>query len=211
MIKSKYGTTIAEAMIVMVIVVVWVVWMYSIFINSQKVTDNTSYRLTAIAIAREWIEWVTNIRDTNWSIFSSNTENCWMTHNYNSTCITANWWAIPYTHISSWSYILAQDVNNRWQLFWKTTGVYSGATYRNDFKINVDANWFYTQSWWTSFLPNFTREIKISYPADAYPFWVWTAPQNIKIESIVRWTDSSRPTGNFEIKLETLLTNWKKD
>lgn len=200
MIKSKYGTTIVEAMIVMVIVVVWVVWMYSIFMNSQKVTDNTSYRLTAIAIAREWIEWVTNIRDTNWSIFSSNTENCWMTFNYDSNCILNN-----NKYINSWSYILAQDINNRWNLTSKTTGVYSSSSYRNDFKVNVDANWFYTQSWWTIFLPNFTREIKISYPDAAIP------PQNIKIESIVRWTDSSKTTENFEIKLETFLTNWKKN
>lgn len=72
----------------MVILVVGIVGMYNIFVASQKLSDSTGYRLSAIAMAREGIETVNNIRDTNWMLFSANTHNCWFTTNYNNTCIT---------------------------------------------------------------------------------------------------------------------------
>lgn len=200
MITSNKWTSIIEAIIVMVIVTVWVVWMYNIFTNSQKLSDSSAYRLSAIAMAREWIEAVTNIRDTNWTILSANNDNCWNTFNYDSSCIITD------VNIVSWSYKIYNDINNRWVLSWATTWAYSDSTYRNNFRVNLDNNWFYTQSWWTNFLPIYTREIKISYPANA-----WNPPQSMNVQSIVRWSDSSRTSWNYEVKLETLLTNWKKD
>lgn len=200
MIISKSWTTIIESLMVMLIIIVWVVWTYTIFTNSQKLSDSTWYRINAISMAREWIEAMTNIRDTNWSKFSANTNNCWVTLNYDSSCITNNNKYIP-----TWSYKIFSDENNRWVLSWAATWNYSDATYRNNFLVNLDNKWFYTQSWWTNFLPIFTREIKISYP------WAEIPPQSINIQSIVRWSDSSRTSWNFEVKLETLLTNWRKD
>jgi hypothetical protein len=204
MIKSKHWTTIVESLVVMLIIVVWVVWTYKIFTNSQKLSDSTAYRLAAISMAREWIEVITNIRDTNWLLFWSNTTNCWLTFNYNSSCITAGWTT---TNIPTWSYKIYKNSNNRWYLSWPiATWNYSDSTYRDNFRVNLDSDWFYTQSGWTNFLPIFTREIKIYYPSDA-----WTPPQSVNVESIVRWSDSSRTNWNFEVKLQTLLTNWKKD
>lgn len=206
MIKSKYWTTIVESLVVMLIIIMWVVWTYLIFINSQKLSDSTTNKLLAISMAREWIEVFTNIRDTNWNIFSANTNNCWITLNYNSNCIIADWTlGKEYTNIPAWSYKIYSDIDNRWYLSWLTTWVYSNQTYRDNFRVNLDNNWLYTQSWWTEFLPIFTREIKISYP------WTENPPQSVIIDSIVRWSDSSKTTWNFEIKFQTLLTNWKKD
>lgn len=201
MLSSKSGTTIIEAIIVTLIVVVWIMGTYGIFINSQKLSDSTGNRLVAIAIAREWIEAVTNIRDTNWIAFAANNNNCWFTHNYNSSCITDTT-----KYVSAWSYILTSNSNNRWELTLKTSWVYSNAGYKTDFRVNKDTNGFYTQSGWTTFLPLYTREIKISYPSGT-----GTPPQSVNIESIVRWSDSSRNNGNYEVKLENILTNWKKE
>ncbi len=47
----------------------------------------TQLRVQAINIAREGIEAVENIRDTNWLKFSSDIENCWKTFNYDHSCI----------------------------------------------------------------------------------------------------------------------------
>ncbi len=196
---NKKWTTIIESIIVMVIVTIWVVWMYNIYNNSQKISDASINRVQAVAIAREWIEAFTNIRDTNWLLYANKT-NCWNTYNYNSSCMITD------VDISTWSYIIYKNSSDRWNLEPKTTWVYSSWTYRNDFKVMLDGNWFYTQTWWiTEIKPLFTREIKISYPSDT-----WTPTQKINIESIVRWSDSSRNTWNFEVKLETVLTNWKK-
>lgn len=198
---SKKGTSIIEAMVVMLIVVTWVVGMYNIFNNSRKVSDSTSYRVQAIAMAKEWIEALTNIRDTNWLLYSANTENCWNTFDYQGACITSTGHTIP-----SGSYLIYQNTNNRWYL----SGVsvswdYSTGSYRDAFRIHLDDNWFYTQSWGSSFFPIFTREIKINYiDSEINP------PQKMKVESIVKWTDNARVSWNYEVKLETILTNWKK-
>lgn len=199
---SRSGTTIIESIVVMMIVVIWVVWMYNIFINSQNVALSTSHRVQAISMAREWIEGLMNIRDTNWLLFAANTGNCWHTFNYNWNCIISASWS---TMIQSGSYIIYQnDTNNRWFLSWVTTGNYSDINYRNRFRVNIWSGWLYTQSWWENFNPLYTREIKISYEDNIFP------PQKMKVESIVRWTDSARNSWNYEIVLDTILTNWKK-
>ena len=71
------------------------------------------------------------------------------------------------------------------------------------FKIKKDANWLYTQWTWTDFKPLFTREIKITYINSANP------ENEMKVESIVKWVDKTKNT-NYELKLETMLTNWQK-
>lgn len=198
-IKNIHWTTIVESIVVMFIIVIWVTWTYSIYTKSQNLINTTKNRLIATQIAREWIEAVMNIRDTNWKILWANTANCWMTKNYDSNCITNN-----NKNFTSWSYIAYIWPNNRWYLTQTTTWNFSNPTYRNTHKINLDSNWLYTQSWWISMKnPLYTREIRLT------PYW-WIPPTKYKVESIVRWTDSSKNSWNFEIKLETELTNWKK-
>lgn len=199
MLKNKNWTTIVEAMVVMLIVVIWIIWMYNIYSKSQNLSNTTQNRLIAIDIAREWIEAMTNIRDTNWMLFASNTDNCWNVKDYNSSCITSALNKIPV-----WSYIIHNDSDNRWKITQKTPAVfsYSNSWYRSAFEVKKDSLWFYSQSWssLTSFKPLFTREIKISY----------TNANTMNVQSIVRWSDPSKTSWNFEVKLETVLTNWKK-
>lgn len=197
--KNKFWTTIVEAMVVMLIVIIWIMWMFTIYSKSQNLSTTTQNRLTAIDIAREWIEAMTNIRDTNWMLFASNTDNCWNVIDYNSSCITAS------DDILQWSYIIYNDSDNRWRLFSKSTWSYSSAPYRTAFEVKKDSLWFYSQSWssLTTFKPVFTREIKISY-TDSTPH------KTMNVQSIVRWSDPSKTSWNYEVKLETILTNWKK-
>ncbi|MGE4444021.1 MAG: hypothetical protein AB7E37_03455 [Candidatus Altimarinota bacterium] len=199
---SRSGTTIIESIVVMMIVVIGIIGMYSIFINSQNVATSTSNRVQAISMAREGIEALMNIRDTNWLLFAANTGNCWHTFNYDGNCILA---ASGTTMIQSGSYIVYQnESNNRWFLSGATSGNYSDINYRNRFRVNIGSGGLYTQSGGENFNPLFTREIKISYVDNLSP------PQKMKVESIVRWTDSARNSGNYEINLDTILTNWKK-
>lgn len=199
---NKSWTTIIEAIVVMLIVTVWIIGASSIYQKSQNLANTTKNRLIAIDIAREWIEAVTNIRDTNWTLFVANTDYCWNTKDYNANCITSN---LQTNNIAIWSYIITRNTDNRWILTSRTTWSYSNSTYRNNFRVRKDTNWFYTQSTWTNFKPEFTREIKITYP--------W--PSNInprikmKVESIVSWADSSKKT-HHTLTLETELTNWLK-
>lgn len=197
---SKSWTTIIESIVVTLIVAIWVVWVLNIFSNSQKLSTNSKNRFEAIAIAREWIEWLTNMRDTNWMNFQANIDDCWNTINYDSNCIT--WWA---SQIATWSYIMYKNTDNRWYLSQiNVPWDYSSWTYRNAFEVKLDNEWFYTQSWWvTQIKPLFTREIIISYLPTT------PALQKMKVTSLVWWADSSS-TKNQKVKLETILTNWKR-
>jgi hypothetical protein len=61
--------------------------MYQIFTNSSHLSNSTTNKIQAIQIAKQGIEAVTNIRDTNWLRFSSDYPNCWNAYNYNNNCI----------------------------------------------------------------------------------------------------------------------------
>ena len=60
--------------------------MYKIYTESVRLSDLTAQRLQAIQIAREGIEAVENIRNTNWILYSADYKNCWNTLNYNEAC-----------------------------------------------------------------------------------------------------------------------------
>lgn len=207
--KNKKCTSIIEAMVAMLIILVWVIWVYWIYIASTRLETSTSNKIQAIAIAREWIEAMTNIRDTNWAFFSSDIPNCWNTLNYNNSCI----WNTAVTDIeNNWHYIIYQDIDNRWKLTKTnpTTSDYSDTTYRTNFRVWLDSNWFYTQSWATTELkPLFTREIIINY-IDTNWDWIDSNDEKMEITSLVQWLDNSS-TEPHKVELKTILTNRKKE
>jgi len=203
---TKAWSTIVEVMISLLIISTWVIWIYNIYIKSQNLSQSTENRVKALSIAREWIEVIQNIRDTNWIPFSADTKNCWNTLNYNINCI---WNATTTWKIWSWYYIIEKDVtNNRWLLTKKTTTwEYDSSSYRTEYKVFIDDDWFYTQSWWNLFLPRFTRQIIISYP-----YWPYNdaRDQKMLIKSLVSRSDSSKKWFS-SIELEEMLTNWKEN
>lgn len=208
--KPKWNSIIEVAVVIM-IVTVWLVWAYSILNSWTKLTITTENRIKATNIAREWMEVMQNIRDTNWIKFSSDISNCWNVLNYNSACI---WDNTHSTSISSWSYILIQS----WSL-WYLSGTFtpntSFWTYINQFPVYLDGNWLISQSWSytkkcdsktsTWCVSIFSREIIISYPDTWMP-----TDKRIRINSKVRWVDSSKTWTPYEINLSTILTNWRE-
>lgn len=200
--KSKIWTSIVEAIVVTLIITVWIIWVFNIYTNAQKLSITSKNRLTASLIARDWIEALTNIRDTNWKIFSANNTNCWNVKDYNANCITD-----PNLIIQPWSYKIYKSNNNRWYLYSVSASETRDfdVNYRNDYKVMLDSNWLYTQSWWTQeLIPTFTRELKISYDSTT------PANQKMKINSIVKWVDNSLKTPH-KVEFETVLSNWKKN
>jgi len=130
--------------------------------------------------------------------------------NYNNACI----WDetnIAGTDIAQNSrHAIYQDPStSRWMLETRTGTDYSDTVYRNNFRVNKDSNWLYTQSGWTLFNPIFTREIQIEYIEDTDGvWWITSDDEKIKVTSKVQWWDSSKATAH-SIELETILTNWK--
>lgn len=204
--KETKATSIIEAMVVMLIVVTSTVGIYQVYINSQKLQISTGNRITAIQIAREWIEIMHNIRDTNAMLFSADLSNCWNVLNYDGSCI----WSIA-TTTDIWnnaSYTAYKDTDNKWKLVSKSNAWgYTNSTYRNNFRVKKDTLWFFSQSGVTDFMPVYTRELLINYINTTWAL-VDSNDEKMNVSSIVRWSDSSK-TWFYEIKLDTILSNWK--
>ena len=204
--NSKKATSIAEAMIVMLIIVTWVTWMYKIYDESINLSYSITNKIQAIQIAKQGIEWFTNIRDTNWLIFSSDYDNCWNSLNYDSSCI---WDNSSTSKIKEWwKYILYRQIDNRWTLSEPSVLIWSydinNQNYRDNYRVWLK-DWIYTQSWSNQdIIPFFTRRIETSYPE------TWnTTDKKIKILSIVEWVNNKSKVAS-KIELEQVLTNWKK-
>jgi hypothetical protein len=211
--NNNRGTSIIEVIVSMVILVMWIIWTYQIYFRTMHLSESSKNRLTAIEIAREWIEAVTNIRDTNWLNYWADYKNCWNVLNYNTACVNDN--STTYD-ILDWSYYIFKDSDNKWKLlsWWWTSWVFSDINYRNKFQIHINWNWFYMQYWWVTttdkkISPLFTREIKISYPEDTdLVWWINSNDEKMQVVSLVQWIDSST-TKVQKVELTTILSNRK--
>lgn len=205
---NKKATSIAEAMISMLIIVTWVTWMYKVYISSVRLEESINNKIIAMNIAREWIEAMINIRNTNWIIFSSDTSNCWNTLNYNSLCV---WNTTTTNDIIQWTYKIYKDSNDRWKLTSTTSWTYNTLSYRTEHRVWIDSNWFYTQTWTLDNLtPLFTREIKIEYLEDTN--WIDAINSNdekMTVTSLVQWLDNSN-NSIHKIELIQILSNWTR-
>ena len=208
--KNTRATSIVESMVVMLIIVTGVTGMYTIFTQSQRLSNTTENRIEAIQIAREWIEAFTNIRNTNWILFAADYKNCWNTSGYDNACI----WDDTNTEgtdigQNSRHAIYQDATTNRWMLEERIWSDYSDSVYRDNFRVNKDTNWLYTQSGWTTSNPIFTREIQVQYIEDTnWVWWITSDDEKMRVTSKVEWLDSSKSTPHT-IELETILTNWK--
>jgi hypothetical protein len=210
--KNIVWTSIIESLVIMLIVTLWVVWMYDVFSSSRKLSQATKYRIEAISIAREWIEAISNIRDTNALLFASDLENCWNVLNYNSACIwdTTELYDIDKNGL----YIMFQDIDNRWKLEDRSGSItwtwYFSAWYKTNFQVRKDTRWLFTQSGGVDFYPIYTRELRFQYLDSSTSLPVSTSnTDKVRVFSRVQWTDTSSKKV-YEIELTTLLTNWRK-
>lgn len=211
MIKSKKATSIIEAIIVLLIIVTWVTWMYTLFDKSTLLSNSTENKIQAIQIAKQWIEAITNIRDSNWIRFSSDFKNCWNTDVSKHIGVTCLWDTGNSLDILAWSYIVFRNNDNSWNLQSKTVNTFWLWSYINDYRVDLDTNWIYTQTWnLNNLYPIFTREVKISYLQSDWTT-VWnTGDPKMKVISLVQWVDSSS-TNPHKVELEQILSNWKEE
>lgn len=206
MFKNKRGNSIVEVMVVIIVLTIGIVGAYNILNSGQKLSTASENRMKAINIAREGMEAVENIRDTNWLKFSSDYDNCWKVKDYDAGCIGTG-----ISAIGIGSYILVQSGT-----LWTLSGTISPQPittayneYRDQFPIFLDTNGLTSYSGstvkctplkTTDCKTIFTREIQISYPST----------DHMKVNSVVTWVDNSRASGPYTLDLETVLTNWKK-
>ena len=114
--KSKFikkGFTIIEVVIVTVIISTWMMGMISVINYGNRFSERTRSQTVATNLARQWIEWVLNIRDTNWKRRSGRRDECWLLENPSldgSGCEEKAW-------MQSGSYIINLTWTAKWQKY----------------------------------------------------------------------------------------------
>jgi type II secretory pathway pseudopilin PulG len=112
-ISHTRGATIVELMVVLAILGLGITALLETIWWGIGYARDTENNIKAINIAREGIEGMTNIRDTNWLRFSSDKTNCWKVKDYTSTCIGNS----AATILSPMSYTLI-SMSGLWFLSW---------------------------------------------------------------------------------------------
>jgi type II secretory pathway pseudopilin PulG len=214
--KNLHATSIIEAMVVLLIIVTGITGVYSLLDSSSKLADATGKRIEAIQIARDGLEAFTTIRNTNWMRFAADYENCWNVENYNIQCVWASNSSHTFGLSSTEGYIIYKNSDDSFMLAKKDNSGwdYQDTDYRDNFAIQKDSAWLYTQSWGTLYgvntTPFYTREIQIDY-LNAAGASQWSASSNhpmMKVTAKVQWIDSAKKTPQV-LEVSTVLSNWE--
>jgi len=75
---KKKGESIIEVLIAIIILTVVMTAAFKVLINTSRTNVDVKNRIIALNIAREGIEAVRNIRDTNWFKYAGNTDTKWL-------------------------------------------------------------------------------------------------------------------------------------
>lgn len=204
------GNSIIEVMVAITVVTLGVVGAYQIVFKGVTLAATSENRIKAINIAREWLEVVENIRDTNWIKLSSDYKSCFDVLDYDVSCIgSATGVVATINRMYSGSYLPRQNTNGTWTLTRIADPSTVRTSYVNQFPVYLDANGLitqtgaFTQSCSPAVINNcktrFTREIIITRPSDF---------STINIESVVTWVEPGmdRP---YEIRIPYTLYNWR--
>jgi hypothetical protein len=88
--ENKKGETILEVLVALVVITIGAATATSLIVSSLKANLFNKDSLVALNLAQEGIEYMRNLRDTNWIKFSANTQGCWNTKPEVATCSPAN-------------------------------------------------------------------------------------------------------------------------
>ena len=123
----KKAFTIIELMIVVVIMWVWLIWVFTMTNNSYKFLSDIKSKLVAINIARWGVEWVFDMRNTNWQRWWWKKDECWLkinplVDNDNDWCENDDWFSNgSYVLSFTWTeqeYFVLKKQNNPLKLDW---------------------------------------------------------------------------------------------
>ncbi len=126
--KSKKGETIIETLIALSVLAIGITMASTAILNSLRNMTNAKSRVIAINIAREGIEAMRNIRDTNWLRYSNQRRLCWNHMPDGTPCTDGDNPILPGT------YIVYKHTDNSWRLEWADddTGISDGTPADSD-------------------------------------------------------------------------------
>jgi hypothetical protein len=224
---SKRGETIAETIIALTILAMGITFSSALMSGSLKNVNVSKTRVMAVNIAREGIEAMRNIRDTNWLKFSGKRRMCW-NHMPQAT--------LPddcdgLSLINPGSYIIYKDTTQRWRLKAVSTDPFDNTKlYFVDIDKNTDSDKdgnlendkdMYNHKTVTTGddalgiataqATQYRRIIKIEYlDNDGAPVTEMSGRDDVnrmQITSTVTWQDGGN-VGQYTVELKTHLTDY---
>ena len=136
----KKGFTLVELVVGIIMIGIWLGAIINVLQYGTKLTNSTKSQVVAVNLAREWVETVFSIRDTNWKMFSSKRDECWLSRlpdTWSTTCESLQWiWSGYYSiksplrniqYFTGENILLArtsalQVFDNQWSEAWTDTG-----------------------------------------------------------------------------------------
>ncbi|MEZ4180634.1 MAG: hypothetical protein R3B41_03970 [Candidatus Doudnabacteria bacterium] len=225
---SQSGQTLIETLVAAFVLVMGISASIGLASYSLRATTLSTKQIIAMGLAREGVEAVKNMRDTNW-LRSAMTTNCfnYFTQASNASCYQN--WLSGGTALYN---IAGATTGTNYRLgidqaqataYWKLTSA------TNNYGLNLNT----TNPTYGFYIPGtiptlsgtsvtasntkFGRRITILQDGTFAPFSSATYLRRVKVSVDVWWADGTRcpvsdtpPTGSkCHIKLETYLTNWK--
>jgi type II secretory pathway pseudopilin PulG len=190
--KSTAAETLAEVLMALTVLAVGSAGALTLVSQSVRANSEAEERIVAYNLAREGVETVRNIRDTNWLRFPGDRENCWdvMPDTIDPTvCPTTA------THITSNDYIVYPEISDTDKLFaWNITTT-------SDYEMKgtlIDGQIFVTHE-----IAPGDPEVDTGY--DRVITIVNDGAGTMEVTSTVTWTSR---TGDHIVKFADELTNY---
>lgn len=203
--NNKRGATLIEIMAMLTMLALVLTAMFTTLIQGMDFSRDTEARIQAINIAREWIEAVTNIRNTNWLRFPSGRTNCWDILG-RANCFDSS---SSKPVFKTGSYVLHQ-----WNGVWFLSGVeawgssVTGAY--STYNLGVNGSGVYIP--WSQLPLNSNKNCNIDQKTNCRSMFFREIIIQEKTETgmIVTATVYWRNKGHIrKVSLNTTLTNWK--
>jgi len=86
----KKGETLLEVLLALTILTIASLASTNMIVTSLQANTFNKDTLIALNLAQEGVEYMRNLRDTNWLRFSADTQHCWLVKPSASTCSPAN-------------------------------------------------------------------------------------------------------------------------
>ena len=186
--------TIIEVIIGIFIFSLWLVSVFMLFSQASKMTVKSKNTIIATNLARESIELLKNIRDTN---FKTHRKYDWIPNNANK---------YESNNFFTWAtdsyYRIENDLLEKYKI--KVEKI-DGALSLDDFQLYLSGSTQYTyDSGWTK--TDFYRYLKFE-EAKYFDWWISKkVPQSYKVTSVVEW----KKAGGWKIEIPFILANWKR-
>lgn len=191
MLKKQRGESIIESMVAISIIVTSLVGIMALFSDNIRTNQSTKNKIIAINLAREGIEAVRYVRDSNWLVYSNQRRVCW-NNNTTATCVDADSDGRTDTPLNG-NYNANMDPSD---FSWELTSDSDGID-RDDNLLYLKDGFYQHDATGTG--TTFMRQIQISYPDGNSDK---TENNRMNVKSVVQWSN------NEKIELEAVLTDF---